>query len=351
MKKMKKQNLKLMQQRSSVIRKVYPLIIAIGIIACSSDESSETKVKFTKRSEPVWEGVLTAADPSVIRDGDTLRMFYSSLITTPEERLVIAGAKSVDGIHWIPANEIDNAESVALNVTPGTWDDHLEAVSVIKSGNELWMYYCGYPDEADAVGKIVAEGEIGLAKSGNHVTFTRSFSDPILSLGSSNTKDANALFSPTIIKEGNTYYMLYVGYCIENCTPAFIGILGATSTDGETWTKLSEPVISGSDFNLDWAEVIKEPAIVKGPDGVFYLFISGDTGIGVARSNSILGPYEVYPEPILKKEYDWESYSVIAPSVIIENNKVRMWYMGVTVSGTGADFAIGYAESPFPLKW
>jgi hypothetical protein len=127
--------------------------------------------------------------------------------------------------------------------------------------------------------------------------------------------------------------------------------LGATSTDGEIWTKLSEPIIAGTDFDLDWAEVIKEPEIVKGPDNVFYLFISGDTGIGVARSTNILGPYEVYPEPILKKQYDWESNSVIAPTVIIENNKVRMWYTGVTVFEGGADFAIGYAESTFPFRW
>ena len=269
---MKKQKQNQNQKISNYLLKILAFVLLIVFSSCSSDESSATKIKFTKRSQPVWEGVFTAADPSIIRDGDTLRMYYSSLVLDPEEKLVIAGAKSVDGINWIPANEMEGTESIALDVTPGTWDDHLEAVSVIKKGSELWMYYCGYPDEADAVGKIVAEGKIGLAKSGNMVTFTRAFSDPILSLGSPNTKDANALFSPTIIKEGNTYYMLYVGYCIENCSPAFIGILGATSTDGETWTKLANPIISGSGFNLDWAEVIKEPAIVKGPDNVFLSF-------------------------------------------------------------------------------
>lgn len=339
------------QKVSKRLSGIYAFVLALTFAACGSDESTKQTLKFTKRPEPVWEGAFTAADPSIIRDGDTLRMYYSSLVLDPEEKLIIAGAKSVDGIQWMSANEIAGAESIALTITPGTWDDHLEAVSVIKNGSELWMYYCGYPDEADVAGKIVAEGEIGLAKSDNTLTFTRASVEPVLSLGATNTRDANALFSPTVIKEGNTYYMLYVGYCIENCTPAFIGILGATSTDGQNWTKLSEPVISGSDFDLDWAEVIKEPAIVKGPDNVFYLFISGDTGIGVARSNSLLGPYEVYPEPILKKEHTWESYSVIAPSVIIENNKARMWYMGVTVSGTGADFAIGYAESAFPFSW
>ncbi len=325
------------------------LIIFLG--ACTKEETTTEKIEFKKRSKPVWEGLFTAADPSVIRDGDTLRMYYSSLVVSPTEKLLIAGAKSVDGIHWIPSNNVQEQESVALDINANAWDNHLEAVTVLKEGNDIWMYYCGYPEEADVAGTIVAEGQIGLAKSTDKVNFTRSFIDPILTLGTINAKDANALFSPTIIKEGNTYYMLYVGYCIENCTPAFIGILGATSADGKIWKKLSQPIISGTDFNLPWAEVIKEPAIIKGPDGVFYLFISGDKFIGVARSNNILGPYEVYPDPILKIDYDWESTSVIAPSVLIENGKVRMSYMGVVASGTGADFAIGYAEADFPFNW
>jgi beta-xylosidase len=322
------------------------------VVACKNDDPSlVSSIKFTKHPEPVWQGVWTAADPSVVRDGDTLRMYYSSLLINPTEKLLIAGAKSIDGINWMPANNIEGEESVALDINSGQWDNHLEAVTVIRQGSGTWMYYCGYQEEAEVTGNIVATGQIGLAKSTDNTTFTRSFNEPILELGSMNSKDANALFSPTIIKEGGTYYMLYMGYCIENCSPVFLGVLGATSTDGETWTKLSQPIISGADFNFDWAEVIKEPAIVKGPDNVFYLFISGDKFIGVARSNTILGPYELYPDPILKIDYDWEAASVIAPSVIIENNKVRMWYMGVLTSGTGADFAIGYAESVFPLDW
>lgn len=330
-------------------RTIFFLLILLG--ACAKDEPTGGKIVFKKQTEPVWQGVYTAADPSVIRDGDTLRMYYSSLLVSPAEKLLIAGAKSIDGLHWIPSDNITGKESIALDVNSSSWDKHLEAVAVLRQGNETWMYYCGYPEEADVAGTIIAEGQIGLARSSNNITFTRAFGDPVLKLGATNSKDANALFSPTLLKEGNTYYVLYVGYCIENCSPAFIGILGATSTDGKVWTKLNQPIISGTDFDLEWAQVIKEPALVKGPDGIFYLFISGDKSIGVARSNNILGPYEVYPDPILKIDYDWESTSVIAPSVLIENNKVRMWYMGVVASGTGADFAIGYAESDFPFNW
>jgi hypothetical protein len=209
-------------------RKLALFILLVSLVACSKDEATSDKIEFKKQATPVWEGTFTAADPSVIRDGDTLRMYYSSLLMSPTEKLVISGAKSADGIHWIPANDVQGKESVALDVTDGTWDDHLEAVTVFQDGDETWMYYCGYPEEADVAGTIVAEGEIGLAKSDDKITFNRTFDDPILPLGTTNSKDANALFSPTFIKEGSTYYMFYVGYCIENCTPPFIGILGAT---------------------------------------------------------------------------------------------------------------------------
>ena len=222
-----------------MIRQHAAFFLLIILTACTKDEPTSGKIKFKKQTEPVWEGVFTAADPSVIRDGDTLRMYYSSLLVSPTEKLLIAGAKSRDGINWIPSNNVIGNESVALDINPNAWDKHLEAVTVLKQGNETWMYYCGYPEEADVAWSIVAEGEIGLAISSDNVNFVRTFGDPILNLGSINSKDANALFSPTIIKEGNTYYMFYVGYCIENCSPAFIGILGATSPDGKTWTKLS----------------------------------------------------------------------------------------------------------------
>ncbi|MBX2897255.1 MAG: hypothetical protein KF763_17540 [Cyclobacteriaceae bacterium] len=325
------------------------LIWSIVVVACS--ETEPQSILFQKQRNPVWTGTLTAADPSVIRDGDTLRMYYSSLVVENDlEKLVIASAKSIDGINWMASGNQVNAESIALDAGTG-WDKHLEAVSVIAQSNELWMYYCGYPNEAEVEGTIVAKGQIGLAHSPNKYQFERNSIEPLLSLGEENQRDANALFSPTVLKEGDSYYMFYVGYCIEDCTPAYIGILGATSTDGVTWTKLPDTILSGVDAGLEWAEVIKEPALVKGPDGDFYLFITGDHTIGVARSTNILGPYEVYPEPLIKPEFSWEGGDVIAPSVLIESGKIKVWYMGVTTFTGGADFAIGYAEADFPLKW
>lgn len=334
---------------------ITPLVLSILSFSMSTScaKNKIGKIEFTKEKDPVWEGTLTAADPSIVRDGDTLRMYYSSLVIdgSGHEKLLIAGAKSVDGINWIPANGISGQESIALDVNAGQWDNHLEAVSVIKEGNEIWMYYCGYPVEQDVAGLSVANSQIGLAVSTNMYSFTRVQAEPLLEFGATNSMDANSLFSPTVIKENGIYYMFYVGYCLDNCAPAYIGLMGASSPDGVTWTKMPNSIMAGVDYDLKWAEVIKEPCLVKGPDNIFYMFFSGDKYLGVARSSNITGPYEVFPKPILKTSEKFEKFSVIAPTVLIENNKVRMWYMGVQASNGGADFAIGYAESDFPFDW
>ncbi|MCZ8216330.1 MAG: hypothetical protein O9262_08840, partial [Cyclobacteriaceae bacterium] len=113
-----------------MVRQHAVLFLIIFLGACTKEETTSRRIEFKKRDKPIWEGVFTAADPSVVRDGDTLRMYYSSLLVSPTEKLLIAGAKSVDGINWIPSNNIEEKESVALDINANAWDNHLEAVTV-----------------------------------------------------------------------------------------------------------------------------------------------------------------------------------------------------------------------------
>ena len=95
-----------------------------------------------------------------------------------------------------------------------------------------------------------------------------------------------------------------------------------------------------------------ESDMVLGPDGYYYLFMSlmyGENGheIGVARSRTPFGPWDVNPEPIIRKTLGaFDSIGPIAPTVVIGRDKVRMWFHGF--GGTNID--IGYAEAPWPLK-
>src|SRR5687767_1359931 len=118
------------------MKKIIVISLWLLVFSCKEDEKNANpgSLQFVKHETPVWQGQWTAADPSVVRDGDTLRMYYSSYILETDEKLIIAGAKSVDGINWIPAKK-QSGESIALDVNPAKWDNHLEAVSVIKDGN------------------------------------------------------------------------------------------------------------------------------------------------------------------------------------------------------------------------
>jgi len=332
------------------IKLISILAILCSLYACNEDSLFSGQIKFVKNEEPVWNGNLVAGDPSIIKDGDVYKIYYTSLVTTDStEKIVISGAKSYDGIHWMPMSGPFGSETVALDNNASSWDKYLEAIDVIKDDSDIKMFYCGYPNENTEIGTTVSKGEIGLALSSDGTVFNRAQSTPVLQRGSQNAMDNNALFSPSVIKENGTYYMLYTGWCIDSCDTPFIGILGATSTDGINWTKHPGKVIAGTDSDLPWIKLLIEVDLVKGPDNVFYLFFTGEEGIGVARSNHPFGPWEIYPHPILTKTQSWESYKVIAPTVIIENNKARMWYMGAKPGFS--DFSIGYAESPFPFDW
>lgn len=324
--------------------------LSVVLFSCKKDYLFKGQIKFVKNNVPVWNGKLVAGDPSIIKDGNLYKMYYTSLIVTDtSEKIIISGAKSNDGLHWMPMSGPFGEESLALDNRVDDWDKYLEAIDVIKDDTEIKMFYCGYPKESTEMGTTVSNGEIGLAISIDGSEFTRFQTNPILVRGSQNAMDNNALFSPSVIEENGKYYMLYTGWCIDSCSTPFIGILGATSTDGVNWNKHPTKIIAGTDSDLPWIKLLIEVDIVKGPDNLFYLFFTGEDGIGVARSNHPFGPWEIYPHPILTKTESWESYKVIAPTVIIENNKVRMWYMGAR---TGfSDFAIGYAESNFPFDW
>lgn len=52
---------------------------------------------------------------------------------------------------------------------------------------------------------------------------------------------------------------------------------------------------------------------------------------------------------IINNEYSWESSEVVAPDIIIENWKLKIWHTGVI--GNFSSASIGYAEIDYPVEW
>ena len=340
----------------------YYIIGIIGVLIiltnCKKDDDLDdiNSGIATKHPTPVWEGNWLAGDPSIIRIDNKLLMYYTSLIITgdgdgdnPDNlQIVISVAESSDGINWDFAKPLYYGESVALENDINSWDKILETAFVKKINNEFFMYYTGYSEGVDGVNNIVANGKIGVAKSHDGLIFERFLDDPIL-LPDSDV-DIDGLFSPSVIKHDNTYYMIYAGWALDNHG---YGLFGATSNDGINWQKGEQLLISNSE--VGWSlDNPREAELVKAPDGMFYLFFTSDiahnnSSIGLARSENPFGPWEVYPKPIISKTHEWEDSGIIAPAVLIENNKIHVWYMAEI--NNFSNFYIGYAEIEYPIDW
>ena len=338
------------------------LFFSLGATAAAqSGGSTVSWEQWQKYGPPVWEGWAIAGDPGVIFTDGAFHMYCTAITTVdggPEQQVVLAHQVSADGVNWQPATPVtpDNPESIALAPSVDGWDRAIETAFPLRVGNEIFLYYSGYETEDP----VLPQYKIGLARSPGGYEFTREGNAPVL-VPEAGTADADAMTSPSVVYFNDGLYMLYTGFCLQgDCGQAGPGIrlLGAVSYDGINWEKQVEPVMDGGDYGLPWVDFAAEASLTPGPDGLFYLFFSGFSGeegedvqIGVARSPHPFGPWEVNPEPIVSSSSPagWEGTEVLAPHVIFDcdNNIARLWYHGVQADPV--DWAVGYAEAPFPV--
>jgi predicted GH43/DUF377 family glycosyl hydrolase len=300
----------------------------------------------TKHSGPVFAGQHAwAGDPAVLRDGTLLRMFY----TCPDwmtERGAICHATSTDGLSWSNVTTASPMEGLVLGGALGTWAETLETAAIVKTSSEYLLFYSGYNETVPFPSSGFAA--VGMSRSTDGVTFTP-VSSPVLATTPEGL-DNDAVFSPTVVQDGSTFVMLYAGHCYSACPGgASVSILGATSADGVTWTKVGTPILAANPALAWMSGGASEPAVVQGPDGAYYLFFTGMEAlsdarhIGVGRSLSPLGPWEVYREAIVSSSPGtFDEAAVLGPTGLIEGEMVRLWYLGESTAG---EYAIGYAES------
>lgn len=321
------------------------------VLLFSCNKNDSTSDLFSALESPVFESPLDlAADPSVLRSGDSLFLYY-----TAEHFKIALVISTDDGLTWKSPDENNTDDYAAFRGDTSKWDHTLETVDVIKVEDEFWMYYTGYIEGQDDNGGTISNYEIGLAISQDGINFTRhpqSIDQSILSrdVSSVDTDDRDAMTSPGVVYENGTFYMIYAGWNVQNNWTgpnAGIRILGATSADGINWTKIDSPIIQPSEvtFNPD----INEASLIKAEDGFWYIPFSTGSSIGIARSISFEGPYDIFPQFIVSPTSS-ENSEVTAPDAIIENGKMRLWYHSVDAP----DFwpwVINYSEANYPLDW
>ncbi|GAB5536467.1 MAG: hypothetical protein Rubg2KO_27160 [Rubricoccaceae bacterium] len=323
------------------------LILGAG---CDTEPELPTVASpWTKQAEPVWTGDIIASDPSVVRDDDSYRMCYTCL-DPATDRTAICGAGSSDGITWAHSPDRGTPTGLLIRGQPGTPEASVEGCELVKRDDEWLLYYSGYPEAGSPTPGFPAS--LYLASSTDGITFER---EGIVLDRSAGGRDNDAVYSPTILDQDGTLSMVYTGHCYSGCRRGDgVVLLAATSTDGRTWTKASAPVLT-PDESISWTtNGIGEAALFPdGSDGLA-LLVTGGLGddetqrIGLARASSLEGPWTLALNPVLTPTPGaFDAAGVLAPSVLVEGDRARAWFFGLSENGA---YAIGVADTSYPLS-
>ncbi len=303
---------------------------------------------WTLTEVPTFGGQWIASDPTIVQHNGLYYMYYTEgLEDAARVRPVISAAVSADGLTWTPLGGTESAGIVVVGA--GGEQANLEGASVFKSGDTFILLYSGYGDIGDPVVSFPAD--LYAAVSADGVTFTPVSDQPVLARTIGGYDD-DAVFSPTVIPYGDGFLMLYAGHAYGEGSAygeaPTVRLLGATSPDGLTWTKVPAPVLEYDPARPWMSDGVAEPALVVGPDGNYYLFFTALEGdarvIGLAVAADPLGPWEIVPEPILTAEalgMPLGSF-LVGPHAELVNGVLRLWYTQVTPDTV---HTIAYAES------
>ncbi|MFT6051218.1 MAG: putative GH43/DUF377 family glycosyl hydrolase [Halioglobus sp.] len=302
-------------------------------------------------------------DPSVLKDGDTYRMWFTGGNMKGLNHVRVYHATSTDGIDW------------KINTTPivkegpkGSWDDErTETPSVIKVGKTYHMYYTGFK-----TGDAVARFNIGHATSRDGINWTKDPRNPIVS----NHDDISKWGLYYVAEPGAVYnpkdelFYLYYGTAKGNYEykgknsdlQSTSAIVLATSKDGSRF----KPFDRDGDGNQDAVFEPKNyyttnrnyrgfstPHAFIGSDGFFHLFVDAvyakkgwkQDALVHAKSNNGKSFATVSNDIILRENAKWIAREVIGPTVIEDNGEYLMWF-----GGHGDDFfknfGISFARKP-----
>lgn len=326
-----------------------------------------------------------ASDPTVIADSGGYRMIYTchggfgqntcpALAGQETLRTALCLASSPDGRNWTrigPLSSPEGLDGLVLAGRTDQWDQALETAFLLKTTSGYRLFYSGYDDCGGIFGTEHSPAALAVADSTDGVHFTRLGAGEPALVASSGWYDDYDVFSPAVVDTGEVLFMVYAGHCwFARCHRDRQGVylLGAVSRDGgESWQKLQQPLLGPRD-DVYWLRVIAaEPDLLRGPDGYYYLFISGEVEqerkvTGIARAQDICGPWQLNPEPILLAgSQPQDACGAFAPAVVIDGDRVRMWYLGVDDCGgtcpscdyencsCSPAYSILYAEAPWPL--
>jgi predicted GH43/DUF377 family glycosyl hydrolase len=228
----------------------------------------------------------------------------------------VALTESVDGIHW-------TEPVIVLGPNEATdWEERINRPVVLKHSGEYHMWYTGQTNDKSVIGHAVSRDGINWKRTGDK---------PVLA--PELPWEKKAVMCPNVIwdEKDHIYKMWYSGG--DQYEPDAIGY--ATSSDGYTWIKKSEPVFLPSKC-CEWDSFKVTGSQVLYMSGWYIMFYIGfkdvnHAMIGLARSRDGISDWQRYTEnPIIDPGnfFSWDRDAVYKPFAILNDDGWYLWYNG-----------------------
>lgn len=175
-------------------------------------------------------------------------------------------------------------------------------------------------------------GRIGLATSTDAQTFSKR-SAPVLEPGPFDSWDERAVADPDVIRAGGWFYLYYLGHDRAIPPQQRIGI--ARSRDGIHWDKLMEnPILSpGAPGSFDEAGA-GEPAVFQFRNYYWMLYTGRDfrERRRMGVARSTDGIHWTKLPGVFSGASAWDSQALCDPAVVVSDEKVEVWFGGGDVA-------------------
>ena len=268
---------------------------------------------FEEQPSPVFSALpREALNPSVMRRGARLIDVYSLF----------------DGAVWHTA--IDSR--IVLSPDGRTWEGSYIAAngSALEVNGQIWYWYEAAPRGAH---------RIGLARD------FQKLPRPVLDHGPYMSWDERVVADPYVIRIGPDFYMYYLGQ--DRAAPPRQRLGLARSRDGAHWEKLrSNPILDAGPPGSFDENGVGEPAVFAYAGSYWMLYTGRDAAeirrLGLARSRDGVH-WEKLPA-VFSGTQAWDSQVICDPTVIVENDQIRVWFGGGDVARPDEhlDGQIGY---------
>ena len=276
-----------------------------------------------------WDD-YTVRDHTIIKDGQTYKMWYQGVSTADKWHWEIGYAESSDCISWSK-----HPDSVFSANSSSYWESGgVMMPSIIKRGSTYKMWYAG---ENTPTGNNI---KIGYTESPDGINWSRVVTDPVLDSGNPSEWDYPSVWDPFVMYDKGIYRMWYTAG--SNAPWDSIGY--AESTDGINWIKYpGNPVLEpGSTGSWD-DHGIGQPHVEK-INGIYIMWYSGVDeaiasdifrGIGTALSLDGINWTKSYLNPVLIQDspITWDRKGVYSPTLLQDFGVIKMWFTGHESSG------------------